>query len=153
MIHKNSSEQHITEEQAADPLAATEQQTADQEAGEQAEQTALGRQMETVATPEREAQEYETVQEEQAEEEATEPPCKVLIHNDDVTPYEYVIYTLGSVFMLSDELADHVAWTAHNKGEAVVVVRPRREAEKLVKVAAGRARGDGFPLTFTLEND
>ena len=77
----------------------------------------------------------------------------VLIHNDEVTPYAYVMYLLGDIFMLSEELADHIAWTAHTKGTAVVVVRPRAEAEKLVKVARGRARMDGYPLTFTLEQD
>jgi ATP-dependent Clp protease adaptor protein ClpS len=75
----------------------------------------------------------------------------VLLHNDEVTPYEYVINILGDLFMLSEELADHIAWTAHNKGTAVVVTRPRMEAEKLVKVARGRARTNGYPLTFTLE--
>jgi ATP-dependent Clp protease adaptor protein ClpS len=77
----------------------------------------------------------------------------VLIHNDEVTPYEYVINILADLFMLSEELADHVAWTAHTKGVAVVVVRPRVEAEKLVTVARGRARSSGYPLTFTLEQN
>jgi ATP-dependent Clp protease adaptor protein ClpS len=77
----------------------------------------------------------------------------VVLHNDDVTPFDYVIYTLGSVFMLSEEIADHIAWTAHTKGAAVVVMRPRNEAEKLVKVACTRAKLDGFPLTFTLEQE
>lgn len=75
----------------------------------------------------------------------------ILIHNDEVTPYEYVISMLGDLFMLSEELADHIAWTAHTKGVAVVVVRPRTEAEKLVKVAHGRARSASYPLTFSLE--
>jgi ATP-dependent Clp protease adaptor protein ClpS len=77
----------------------------------------------------------------------------ILIHNDEVTPYDYVINILGDLFMLSEELADHVAWTAHTKGLAVVVVRPRAEAEKLVKVAHGRARKVSYPLTFSLEQD
>lgn len=77
----------------------------------------------------------------------------VLIHNDEVTPYDYVIEMLGDLFMLSEELADHVAWTAHTKGVAVVVVRPRVEAEKLIKVAHGRARMVSYPLTFSLEQD
>lgn len=79
--------------------------------------------------------------------------AQVLIHNDDVTPYAYVIRILGDLFLLSEELADHVAWTAHTKGIAVVVVRPRAEAEKLVKAALRRARFDGYPLTFSLEHD
>jgi ATP-dependent Clp protease adaptor protein ClpS len=77
----------------------------------------------------------------------------IIIHNDEVTPYDFVILILGDLFMLSEELADHVAWTAHTKGEAVVVVRPRSEAEKLVKVAHGRARLVSYPLTFTVERD
>jgi ATP-dependent Clp protease adaptor protein ClpS len=82
-----------------------------------------------------------------------EPLYRVLIHNDDVTPFDYVIRILQRIFMLSEELADHVAWTAHEDGLAVVVVRPRSEAEKLIKVARARARADGYPLTFTLEPD
>jgi ATP-dependent Clp protease adaptor protein ClpS len=77
----------------------------------------------------------------------------IIIHNDAVTPYDFVIHILGDLFLLSEELADHVAWTAHTKGEAVVVVRPRSEAEKLVKVAHGRARLVSYPLTFTVEQD
>jgi ATP-dependent Clp protease adaptor protein ClpS len=75
----------------------------------------------------------------------------ILIHNDEVTPYDYVIHILADLFMLSEELADHVAWTAHTKGVAAVVVRPRIEAEKLVKVAHGRARQVSYPLTFSVE--
>jgi ATP-dependent Clp protease adaptor protein ClpS len=78
---------------------------------------------------------------------------RVLIHNDDVTPYDYVIDTLNDIFLLSDEMAEHVAWTAHTRGTAVVVVRPRPEAEKLVKAAHSRAKLNGFPLTFSVETD
>ncbi len=80
-----------------------------------------------------------------------EPRHRVLIHNDNVTTFEYVVDILGGVFFLSSELAEHVAWTAHTHGDAIVVVRPRAEAEKLAKVANGRARNDGYPLTFTTE--
>jgi ATP-dependent Clp protease adaptor protein ClpS len=82
-----------------------------------------------------------------------EPLYRVLIHNDDVTPYDYVVRILQRVFLLSEELADHVAWTAHHEEVAVVVVRPRPEAEKLIMVARGKARLDGYPLTFTMEPD
>ena len=78
---------------------------------------------------------------------------RVLIHNDDVTTFEYVINILGDIFMLSAELAEYIAWTTHEKGAAVVVIRPRSEAEKLSKVANYRSRGDGYPLTFSTEPD
>lgn len=75
----------------------------------------------------------------------------VVIHNDDVTPFEYVIRILIGLFLLSEEIAEHVAQTAHTEGKAVVVVRPRAEAERLVKVARSKARIDGYPLTFSIE--
>ncbi|MDQ3248056.1 MAG: ATP-dependent Clp protease adaptor ClpS [Chloroflexota bacterium] len=80
-----------------------------------------------------------------------EPPYRVLIHNDDHTPFDYVIGILEEVFRLSDELAEHVAFEAHNKGVAIVVIRPRPEAQKLIAAAHGLARLDGYPLTFSLE--
>lgn len=79
------------------------------------------------------------------------PRWYVIIHNDDVTPFEYVIKLLLQLFLLSEEIAEHIANTAHSEGQAVVVVRPRNEAERLVKVARTRARLDGYPLTFSLE--
>jgi len=86
-----------------------------------------------------------------AHEQQTEPRWFVLVHNDSVTPYDYVVRILIHLFMLSDEMAEHVAQTAHSEGQAIVVVRPRAEAERLVKVARSRARLDGFPLTFSIE--
>ena len=78
---------------------------------------------------------------------------RVLIHNDDVTTFEYVNYILHAVFLLSAEIADHIAWTTHENGYAVVVIRARPEAETLAKVANRLARSDGYPLTFTTEPD
>jgi ATP-dependent Clp protease adaptor protein ClpS len=80
-----------------------------------------------------------------------EPQYLILIHNDDVTPFEYVMSILGRVFLLSEEIAEHVAMTAHNEGRAVVMVRPREEAKRLITVAHSRARMDGYPLAFTME--
>ena len=80
-----------------------------------------------------------------------EPRWYVVLHNDDVTPFEYVLRILIGLFLLSDEMAEHVAQTAHSEGKAVVVVRPRPEAERLVKLAQSRARIDGYPLGFSVE--
>jgi ATP-dependent Clp protease adaptor protein ClpS len=82
-----------------------------------------------------------------------EPLFRILIHNDDVTPYNYVILVLQVIFKLSNELAEHITWVAHNSGIARVVTRPRPEAERLVNTAHAAARADGYPLTFSLEPD
>ena len=82
---------------------------------------------------------------------ALEPPFRILIHNDDVTPYDYVILILLHIFNLSHELAEHITWIAHTTGSARVVTRPRDEAVRLVNRAHAAARLDGFPLTFSLE--
>jgi ATP-dependent Clp protease adaptor protein ClpS len=58
---------------------------------------------------------------------------------------------LSSVFMMSEEIAEHIASTAHTQGAAVVVARPRAEAEKLLRIALAQAKTDGYPLQFTLE--
>jgi ATP-dependent Clp protease adaptor protein ClpS len=80
-----------------------------------------------------------------------EPPYRVLLHNDDVTPYEFVIVVLLTVFALSDELAEHITWEAHHRGVAPVVTRPRSEAEALVAKAHNLARSHGYPLTLSIE--
>ena len=82
-----------------------------------------------------------------------EPRYRVLIHNDSVTTFAYVIHVLAVVFLVSDEIAEHIAETAHNNGTAIVVVRPKNVADKLAKAAISRARLDGYPLTFSIEQD
>ncbi len=82
---------------------------------------------------------------------AREEPWTILVHNDDVTPYEFVIDTLGQVFTLSAEIAETVTWEAHSKGVAPVCSRPKSEAKRLISDAHSLARAAGFPLTFSTE--
>ncbi len=82
---------------------------------------------------------------------ALEPPWRVIVHNDDVTPFDFVIHVLVTIFRLSQEIAEHVTLTAHVTGRAHVVTRPRREAETLVAKAHFAARLEDYPLTFTVE--
>lgn len=82
-----------------------------------------------------------------------EPPWRVLIHNDDVTTFEFVERILVTLFKLSHEIAEHIALVTHIYGIALVCVRPRSEAEKLVGQAIFAARMEGFPLMLTCEPD
>ncbi|MDE0336558.1 MAG: ATP-dependent Clp protease adaptor ClpS [Caldilineaceae bacterium] len=82
---------------------------------------------------------------------AREEPWTILVHNDDVTPYEFVVDTLGRVFSLSSEIAETVTWEAHSKGMAPVCSRSRSEAKRLISDAHTLARSAGYPLAFSME--
>lgn len=80
-----------------------------------------------------------------------EPPYKVLIHNDDVTPMEFVVAVLRSVFTLSNSDAMAVMLEAHYTGLSYVMTLPFEEAKYRVGKAHSLARGAGYPLTFSIE--
>lgn len=80
-----------------------------------------------------------------------EPPYRVLIHNDDVTPMDFVVAVLRSIFELSLERAEAVMLTAHYTGGAVVGTWPRDEALRRVDQAHQLARLYDYPLKFTIE--
>ncbi len=80
-----------------------------------------------------------------------EPPYRVLIHNDNVTTFDFVIRLMQSLFKLSYEIAEHIATVTHFEGLALVCVRPRSEAEKLVGQGIFAARMEGFPLMLSSE--
>lgn len=82
-----------------------------------------------------------------------EPPWLVLVLNDDETPYIYVMAILMKIFDLSQEIAEHVTWTAHDEGRAVVRICSRAEAERRVAIAHSQAARDGFPLTFDVQQE
>ena len=80
-----------------------------------------------------------------------EPPYRVLIHNDDVTPIEFVIGVLRMVFSLPGMDAVAVTMRAHYRGLAYVMTLPFEEAKYRVGRAHGLARAAGYPLTFSIE--
>ena len=86
-----------------------------------------------------------------AADEAVEEPWTIFVHNDDVTPYDFVISALGRIFSLSHEIAETVTWEAHSKGVAPVCSRPQSEAKRLIDSAHALARSFGYPLFFSME--
>lgn len=79
--------------------------------------------------------------------------ARVLVHNDDVTPYDFVIVVLRAVFGLSPAEAERVTLRAHVTGVAHVITLPVEEAKHRVGRAHAVARQAGFPLSFTIEVD
>jgi ATP-dependent Clp protease adaptor protein ClpS len=80
-----------------------------------------------------------------------DPPTKVLLHNDDLTPYDFVVNVMRAVFEFSWTDAVAVTETAHFKGIALVGVYPLEEAKYKVGQAHALARAEGYPLTLTIE--
>lgn len=89
--------------------------------------------------------------EEQQEETALEPLFRVIIHNDDVTPMDFVTHVLKTFFFLSNEKAMDIMMTAHISGMAYVQTLPKSEAEKRINKAHFAAGLEGYPLHFSLE--
>ncbi|MBE2202236.1 MAG: ATP-dependent Clp protease adaptor ClpS [Anaerolinea sp.] len=96
----------------------------------------------------------ETLQETFADilqESALEPPFKIIIHNDDVTPYDFVVIILQKVFERTPLEAEHITFVAHTNGMAYVATYPQTEAQKRVGKAHFAASLEGYPLMFTIE--
>ena len=85
------------------------------------------------------------------DEEELERPYRVIIHNDNVTTFEFVINILVVVFQLGFFRATRIAFEAHHKGNSYVCTLPLAEAKSRVFKAQFAARQQGFPLTFTIE--
>ena len=101
--------------------------------------------MQRQATPEIE------IGEDQQQETAYEPLYRVIIHNDDVTPMDFVVHVLRNIFMLLPPDAVEVMYIAHFNGEAVVQILPRSEAETRINKAHFAAGLEGYPLHFSME--
>jgi ATP-dependent Clp protease adaptor protein ClpS len=80
-------------------------------------------------------------------------PYRIIIENDDVTPMEFVIVVLLSIFELDFARAVQVMLEAHQKGRAYVRTLPFEEARQRVYDAQSHAREAGYPLSFYLEPD
>ena len=76
---------------------------------------------------------------------------KVLLHNDDYTTMEFVVYVLMSVFHRSETDAVQIMLHVHRNGIGVAGVYTREVAEARVSQVEGLARQHEFPLRCSLE--
>ncbi|MBK9007416.1 MAG: ATP-dependent Clp protease adaptor ClpS [Anaerolineae bacterium] len=84
---------------------------------------------------------------------ALEPLYKVLIHNDNVTPMDFVVHILKTVFYLGVDRASEIMMTAHINGNAYVQTLAKSEAEKRIDKAHFESNNAGYPLNFTMERE
>jgi ATP-dependent Clp protease adaptor protein ClpS len=80
-----------------------------------------------------------------------EPLCRIIIHNDDVTPMDFVVHMLTTIFYLGTPTAADIMLKAHITGTAYVQTVARSEAERRVNKAHFAAKLEGYPLQFSIE--
>jgi ATP-dependent Clp protease adaptor protein ClpS len=78
---------------------------------------------------------------------------KVLLHNDNYTPMEFVVLVLREVFAKSEADAMAIMLHAHTHGMVVAGVYTFEIAETKVEQTMALADQNGFPLLCTLEPD
>jgi ATP-dependent Clp protease adaptor protein ClpS len=78
---------------------------------------------------------------------------RVLLHNDDSTPMEFVVAILQGVFHKSESDARAVMLHAHTHGYAVAGIYTFEIAEEKVARVTALAEEAQFPLLSTLEPD
>ena len=85
------------------------------------------------------------------EETELEPLYRVLIHNDDVTPMDFVVQILKTIFYQSNSKAYEIMLIAHITGIAYVQTLPKSEAERRIHKAHFAAGLESYPLHFSME--
>ena len=78
---------------------------------------------------------------------------KVLLHNDNFTPMEFVVLVLQEVFSKTEADATRIMLYAHTHGYVVAGVYTFEIAETKVEQTMALADQNGFPLLCTMEQD
>lgn len=79
------------------------------------------------------------------------PQYKVLLHNDDYTPMDFVVKVLQKFFHLELEEATKIMLLVHNTGLGLCGTFSKEIAETKVKLVTTFARQHQHPLKCTME--
>src|SRR4051795_13240636 len=83
----------------------------------------------------------------ESEEKTDEPPLfKVLLHNDDYTTMEFVVWVLESIFNMPVDQAIQVMLNVHTQGTGVAGIYTYEIAEMKVNKTTDLARENEFPF-------
>lgn len=75
----------------------------------------------------------------------------VIMHNDDITTMDFVVFVLMRVFRKSEEVAETIMLKIHNEGSAVVGTYSRDIAQSKANYTMNIAKANNFPLQLTIE--
>lgn len=78
---------------------------------------------------------------------------KVLLHNDDFTTMEFVVFVLEHVFKRTEAEAFVIMMKVHNEGVGVAGIYPYEVAQMKSEKAMNLARAREFPFLCTVEQE
>lgn len=78
---------------------------------------------------------------------------KVVLHNDDFTTMEFVVFVLEYVFLKAEGEAMAIMLKVHNEGAGVAGVYPYDIAYTKSRKAMNLAKAREFPLLVTVEEE
>lgn len=81
------------------------------------------------------------------------PLYKVLLHNDDYTTMEFVVYVLRTVFHKSETEAFTIMLKVHREGVGIAGVYTYEIAQMKAEKCMNLARASEYPLLCTIEEE
>ena len=81
------------------------------------------------------------------------PLYKVLLHNDDYTTMDFVVFVLRNVFHRSENDAIRIMLQVHQQGIGVAGVYTYEVAETKISQVMNLAREHEYPLLCTMQED
>lgn len=79
------------------------------------------------------------------------PQWKVILHDDEITTFQFVTELLITLFAKPRDEAVKLTYEVHYSGSAIVEITSRETAELHVQQVKSLARPRGYPLTATTE--
>ncbi len=81
------------------------------------------------------------------------PMFKVLLHNDDFTTMEFVVYVLRTVFRKNEAEAFTIMMNVHRAGVGVAGIYTYEIAQMKAEKTMNLARAHEYPLLCTVEEE
>jgi len=78
---------------------------------------------------------------------------KVILHNDDFTTMEFVVFVLQYVFMRDEAEAFTIMLKVHNEGLGIAGIYPYEIASMKAEKAMNLAKAREYPLLCTVEEE
>jgi len=81
------------------------------------------------------------------------PLYKAILHNDDFTTMEFVVFILQTVFMRSDAESFTIMLKVHNEGVGIAGIYSFEIANMKAEKAMNMAQAHEYPLLCTVEEE